>query len=104
MTHPCAGDKPPSWCSEKRRRKTGSTVRANAARKARKAAEKLSKKNLGSVTPAQIAAHLKSHGVKITSKKTCTIQSGPRKNRLKKGCFYGRGALKGKILKKTKTG
>ena len=102
MTNPCAGDKTPSWCSEKRRRKTGSTVRANAARKARKAAEKSSKKNLGSVTPAQVAAHLRSYGYKIVAKKTCTVKSGPKKGKLKKGCIYGRGALKGQILKTTR--
>lgn len=90
MTHPCASAKPPSWCNKKKSKA--------------KSKKRASKKNLGSVTPAQVAAHLKNHGVKIVSKKTCTIQSGPRKNRLKKGCFYGRGALKGTILKKTKTG
>ncbi len=86
MTHPCASAKPPSWCNKKSKSKKS----------------KSKKGNLGSVTPAQVAAHLRSYGYKIVAKKTCTVKSGPKKGKLKKGCIYGRGALKGQILKTTR--
>jgi|GEM_PF-2646509 len=86
MTHPCASAKPPAWCNRKRKRKKA----------------KRGTSGLSAVSPAQVRAHLKANKVKIVSKKVCTVQSGARKGRLKKGCFYGRGGLKGKILKKTR--
>ena len=86
MTHPCASASPPSWCNKKRKSKS----------------RRRSTSGLSAVTPAQVAAHFKKHKVRIAIKKECQVKSGARKGRLKKGCFYGRGALKGKILKKTR--
>lgn len=85
MTHPCASSSPPSWCNKKR-----------------KTRKRRSTNGLSSVTPSQVAAHFKKHKVRIATKKECQVKAGAKKGRLKKGCFYGRGALKGKILKKTR--
>lgn len=79
--HPCASSNPPSWCGKKKRsKKRGSSLSA--------------------VTPAQMKAHLKKHGVRKATKGECVAKSGPKKGRLKKGCFWGRGAAKGMIFKR----
>lgn len=81
MTHPCASAHPPSWCNKKRKTKKR-------------------KSGLASVTPAQMAAHLKKHGVRKATKAECVSKSGPKKGKLKKGCFWGRGGAKGMIFKR----
>jgi hypothetical protein len=39
-------------------------------------------------------------GFKIVSRDTCLHKTGKKKGKLKKGCTWGRGKLKGKFLKK----
>jgi ribosomal protein L32 len=84
MAHPCASASPPSWCNKKRKRKRRSTH------------------GLSAVTPAQIAAHLKKHKVRKATEAECKFKSGKKKGKLKPGCFWGRAALKGTLLKKTR--
>lgn len=55
-------------------------------KKAKKKAKKGSKKN--------------PPGFKVVSWDTCVGKSGKKKGKLKKGCIWGRGSLKGKVLKK----
>jgi hypothetical protein len=37
---------------------------------------------------------------RVVSQDECVLKSGPYKGRLKKGCTWGRGKFKGKIMKK----
>lgn len=39
-------------------------------------------------------------GFKVASEKACLRKSGPLKGKPKKGCVWGRGKFKGKLLKK----
>jgi hypothetical protein len=84
MTHPCATESPPSWCNKKRKRKK----------------KRLATSGLSAVTPAQIRAHFKKHKVRKATKEECYTKG--KKKKLKKGCFWGRAALKGTLLKKMK--
>lgn len=83
MPHPCASKNPPAWCGRTKRkgprRKTGHQ---------RKFGEAM----------AAIHRNPQGHGYKVVGEKTC-LKKGGRK--LKKGCLWGRGRFKGKLLKKT---
>lgn len=83
--HPCARSNPPSWCGNKKRKRKS---------------KRSSTSGLSAVTPAQMRAHLKKHGVRKATESECKVKSGKRKGKLKKGCFYGRGGAKGLIFKR----
>ena len=68
-------------------------------KKAKKASGKVGAK-LGKV---KLVGKLKSFiGMKVVTNGSCTVKSGKKKGKLKKGCRAGIGKLKGKFFRKAK--
>lgn len=82
MPHPCASRNPPAWCTKKRgKRKAGAKRRRRG--------------NLSALPKIDLKNY------SLASRPTCLRRKGKRMV-LKKGCVWGRGSLKGKLLKRKK--
>jgi hypothetical protein len=85
MGHPCASSNPPAWCNRKKRR-------------SKKGKRKTAHQRKFGDAMASLHRNPQAHGYKVVGEKTCLKQGG---RKLKKGCIWGRGKFRGKLLKKT---